>query len=78
MKLNLHSDWRPLLGWIAVGTLAAQGILIPLVGTLFAVFGHTLAVPLMSIGTGLAVLASAIAVGVLRTVEKMNNVHGIH
>ena len=65
------AGWRPAVGWLCVAGLAAEWVVLPILGSYWAMLhGATLPLPELETGELLTLLTGMLGMGGLRTWEK--------
>lgn len=72
------SGWRPFIGWICGSCLAWNYMGIPVITSLFAIFGHPVTVPMADLSEMMPVLIGMLGLGGMRTFEKIQGVNSGH
>lgn len=65
------SGWRPFIGWVCGSGLAFQFIANPLLTWGTQLYGKTVAVPSLDLGTLMTLLFGMLGLGYMRTTEKL-------
>lgn len=65
------AGWRPFIGWVCGAGLAFQFLANPLLTWATSLYGKTVAVPSLDLGTLLTLLFGMLGLGYMRTQEKL-------
>jgi hypothetical protein len=72
------AGWRPFIGWVCGSGLAYQFVVSPLLTWGTELFGKTIALPALDMGTLLTLLFGMLGLGGMRTFEKVNGINAGH
>lgn len=68
--MKLHTQWRPLLGWAGLLTVAGQGVAVPACNVVLAMLGHG-PVPYMPGELLLTIATLTLGTAGLRSIDKL-------